>query len=319
MWQSSTVNVWREIPGAPNAPVSEPSVLTIGVFDGVHRGHQAVLAHVSNYAAVHGLVSVAITFDPHPMSLIAPERAPLALTTIERRVELLHSYGVDHVRVLNFTAEMSGWSPAEFLDQVVVSQCAGRHVIVGENFRFGMKAAGDFAFLQTYGEQAGYSAEVQALSGDAHVFSSTRVREALAAGDVVAASTVLGRLFAIDGEVVHGDHRGRELGFPTANVRVAEHSASPADGVYAGWLSTDQGERFPAAISVGTNPTFDGVDHRRVETYVLDRDDLDLYGATVRIEFAQHIREMKSFDSIGDLLAVMDEDIAKTRRLLSLL
>lgn len=291
-------------------------MLTIGVFDGVHRGHQALLAHVAAHARTHDLTSVAITFDPHPIMLISPERAPKELTSVERRIELLLENGIDHVRVLNFTPEMSRFTPEEFLRNVVVSQCSAQHVIVGENFRFGAKAAGDFAYLEDYGSLHGFTAANQTLTGDAEVFSSTRVRQTLLEGDVETAALVLGRPFAVEGIVVHGDHRGRELGFPTANIVVGERSATPADGVYAGWLVPPDGQHLPAAISVGTNPTFEGVVNRRVEAHVLDREDLDLYGAHIEIEFIRHVREMKAFATVGELLTAMAKDIADTRDIL---
>lgn len=318
MWHSFHVKVWQNVAGAPDGPISEPSVLTIGVFDGVHRGHQTLLRQVKTLAQQEDLVSIAVTFDPHPTAVLFPDRAPKSLTSIERRIELLHEYGMDHVRVLSFSKEMSAWSPSEFLDRVVVSQCSARKVIVGENFRFGARAAGDFTFIQQYGERHGYEAYVQDIAGDTENFSSTRVREALGRGDVSAAADVLGRHHEIEGMVVHGDHRGRKLGFPTANVLVDDHTATPADGVYAGWLVLGGTERLPAAISVGTNPTFDGVEHRRIESYVLDRTDLDLYDEHVRVEFVDHIRSMRAFDGIDALIVAMNQDVAQTRETLEL-
>lgn len=318
MWHSFHVKVWQNVVGAPDAPIAEPSVLTIGVFDGVHRGHQMLLRQVKTLAQQENLASLAITFDPHPTAVLFPDRAPMALTSIERRIELLHEHGMDHVRVLSFSKEMSAWSPSEFLDRVVVAQCAARRVIVGENFRFGARAAGDFEFLQQYGDQHGYEAHVQELAGDTESFSSTRVREALGRGDVSTAANILGRNHEIEGTVVHGDHRGKDLGFPTANVLVDDHTAAPADGVYVGWLIRGGSERLPAAISVGTNPTFDGVEHRRIESYVLDRTDLDLYDEHIRVEFVEHIRSMQAFDGIDALLEAMNQDVSKTREILNI-
>lgn len=305
------------MPGAPDTPIGEPSVLTIGVFDGVHRGHQALIAEVKNSAHERGITSVVITFDPHPMALLAPDKSPKMLTSVERRVELLRQQGLDHVRVLNFDHDMSHLGPAEFLDQVVIKQCGAEHVIVGENFRFGAKAAGDFAFLEQYGTDHGYSSSALALCGDDNVFSSTRVRTALSVGDVRTAAEVLGRLHEIEGPVVRGEQRGRHLGFPTANVLIDDDQAAPADGVYAGWLQRIDGERLPAAISVGTNPTFEGVVNRRVESYVLDRDDLNLYDEVIRVSFVQRIRGMQAFVGVEDLIDAMHGDVVQARAFLT--
>lgn len=305
--------------GATVDPIDAKSVVTIGVFDGVHRGHQQLLADVRADAQARGAQAVVVTFWPHPLAVLAPDHAPARLTSIERRVELLRTHGADHVQVLDFTAAMSAWSPAEFLDRVVRDQCGAEHVVVGENFRFGAKAAGDIDFLIAHGVEHGLTATGRRLIGDGESFSSTRVRAALGRGDVAAAATILGRPPEVDGVVVHGDHRGRDLGFPTANVQIDEAVAAPLDGVYAGWLVRSGGERLPAAISVGTNPTFDGHRARRVESYVLDRTDLDLYDEHVRIEFVEHIRPMAAFESVEELIRQMDDDVARTRQKLAVL
>lgn len=304
------------MPGAPDTPLVEPTVLTIGVFDGVHRGHQELISEVKQSAAEKNLASLVITFDPHPMALLAPDKAPRMLTTVERRVELLLEQGVDHVRVLNFNRDMSHLSPGEFLTQVVLEQCMAKHVIVGENFRFGAKAAGDVTYLREHGNTHGYTTSALALCGDDNAYSSTRVRAALAEGDVQTAANILGRLHEIEGPVVRGEQRGRHLGFPTANVLVQETQAAPADGVYAGWLQRANEQRLPAAISVGTNPTFAGVANRRVESYVLDQDDLDLYDETVRIGFVSRIRGMQAFENVDELVSAMNNDVALTREIL---
>lgn len=308
--------IWKAVDGAPTDRLEGPSVVTIGVFDGVHRGHQAVLSAVRQKAGDMDATAVAITFDPHPVAVLAPDKAPKRLTTIERRVELLHAHGADDVRVLAFSAEMSAWTPEEFIQRVVVEQLGCRHLIVGENFRFGKRAAGSVDTLREAGERDGFSVDGWTLVGDDETFSSTRARDAVAAGDLPGAAHVLGRPHEVSGTVVQGDRRGRELGYPTANVPVDEAYAVPPDGVYAAHLVRADGTRLPAAVSVGTNPTFDGVNDRRVESYVLDRGDLDLYGESVRVEFTQRLRGMVAFDSVDALIAQMDDDVAATRRAL---
>jgi riboflavin kinase/FMN adenylyltransferase len=309
------VQVWRsldEVPGSLGA-----TTVVIGNFDGVHRGHQAVVARAHEAAEADGRPLVAVTFDPHPMAVLRPEHAPSILTGIATRAALLADLGVDHVLALPFSREMAGWSPEEFVDRVLVDALHAAAVVVGANFRFGSRAAGDVALLRDAGASRGFTAEGIALDGGPQVWSSTYVRTCLAAGDVAGAAEALGRLFAVRGEVVVGDRRGRELGYPTANVPIAEGIAAPADGVYAGWLTRlDTDERFPAAISVGTNPTFAGERARRVEAYALDRDDLELYGVEVEVAFVDRLRGMVRFDGIEPLRETMADDVRRTRHVL---
>jgi len=311
MWHSVAVAIWKAVDGAPDTSVSEPTAVTIGNFDGVHRGHQSLLA--ATRAVAGDLSTVAITFDPHPVAIFAPDRAPARLTTLERRIELLHQHGADHVRVLDFTREMASWSPVEFVQAVVLDQCHARAVVVGEGFRYGSRASGSIETLAASGAEHGFVAQESALAGDEEAFSSTRVRAAVAAGDVELAAELLGRPHEIEGVVVEGDRRGRDLGFPTANVPVDATYAVPPDGVYATRLLLPDGTRLPGATSVGTNPTFEGVVGRRVETYVLDRDDLQLYGQRVRVEFVARLREMVAYDSLDALVEQMHRDVAQAR------
>ncbi|MCW2832021.1 MAG: bifunctional riboflavin kinase/FAD synthetase [Aeromicrobium sp.] len=289
--------------------------MTVGNFDGVHRGHQHVLARTRELA--DGLHVIAVTFVPHPLAIVRPDRAPAALTTVERRVELLRAAGADEVRALDFTAEMAAWSPQTFVDRVLVEQLRASVVAVGANFRFGHRAAGDTTFLREAGERARFTVDGIDLDGGAEPYSSTLVRAHVAEGRLREAAEVLGRPHEVSGVVVKGDQRGRELGYPTANVPVDEAFAVPPDGVYAGWLVRPGGERLPAAISVGTNPTFNGVE-RRVESYVLDRTDLDLYGEQIRVEFVELLRGMVKFDGVDALVAQMESDVERTRGALSL-
>ena len=309
------MHIWRSLEEVP--PDLGPTVVVIGNFDGVHLGHQHVLARARELADEHGLDVVAVTFDPHPMAVLRPEHAPTTLTSIERRAELLTEAGADHVLAVPFDREMAGWSPELFVDRVLVDTLAAAWVVVGANFRFGSRAAGDVATLQALGADRGFTAEGIPLDGGPMVWSSTYVRTCLAAGDVAGAAEALGHPYAVRGVVARGDRRGRELGYPTANVPTDQLTTVPADGVYAGWLRRlDTGETYPAAISVGTNPTFDGVRNRRVESYVLDREDLELYDVEVEVSFVERLRGMVAFDSVEELVNQMARDVDRAREIL---
>jgi riboflavin kinase/FMN adenylyltransferase len=289
-------------------PVQE-SVVPIGIFDGVHRGHQLVLSRAVAAAQVRGARVVVITFDPHPVAVLRPEAMPLMLTTTARRIELLKQYGADDVVVLEFTEALSHQTATEFVEQTLIERLHAVQIVVGENFRFGNRAKGDVALLRKHD----LAVDDVALLTDGEVLSSTHIRELVAAGDVEGAAAALGRPHEAEGPVVRGDARGRELGFPTANLKVDDGIAIPLDGVYAGYLLRPSGARSKAAISVGTNPTFDGV-ARRVEAYVIDEGhDLDLYDEHVRVEFAQRLRGMERFDGIEPLVAAMTRDVSQAR------
>jgi riboflavin kinase / FMN adenylyltransferase len=294
-----------------------PTVVTVGMFDGVHRGHRALLDRVAAEAAARSLPAAAVTFDRHPLAVLRPGSEPPLLTTLDRKVELLGQAGIATVLVLEFTRELSQVPAEAFATEVLFDALAARAVVVGENFRFGHKAAGDPALLADLGRRRG--TEVVAVPLHAHgdqVVSSTRVRAELAAGDVAAAAASLGRPYAVEGRVVVGDRRGGPLlGIPTANLAVPAGIALPDDGVYAGHL-TDQADSLarPAAISVGTNPQF-GTD-RRVEAHVLDFDG-DLYGHQVSVEFVHHLRGQAVFADTDELVAQMHADIDQARRLLA--
>jgi riboflavin kinase / FMN adenylyltransferase len=311
----SVVPIWRALDDVP-ADLGR-TALVIGNFDGVHLGHQHVVARAREIADAEGLTLVAVTFDPHPMAVLRPEHAPSPLTTLEERTRLLEKAGVDAVFAVPFDRDIAAWSPEEFVDRVLVDALHASAVVVGANFRFGHRASGDVATLRAAGESRGFVAEGIALDGGPQVWSSTYVRTCLATGDVAGAAEALGRPYAVRGVVTEGDRRGKELGFPTANVPVAGVTATPADGVYAGRLRRlDTGESFPAAISVGTNPTFDGHRESRVESYVLDRTDLELYGVEVEVEFVDRLRGMVAFESVDKLVAQMHDDVEQARRVL---
>ncbi|RYJ05734.1 MAG: bifunctional riboflavin kinase/FAD synthetase [Actinomycetales bacterium] len=306
--------MWRAVEGSSTTEQRGPSAVTIGSFDGVHRGHQAVLA--ATRAASGGLPVVAVTFDPHPMAVLAPEREPRRLTTIERRVALLHEHGADEVRVLAFDREMAAWSPEEFVERTLVDALSASTVAVGENFRFGSRASGTCDVLRRLGAEHDFTVTALSLAGDETPFSSSLVRSYVADGELAAAAQVLGRPHEVSGIVSRGDQRGRELGFPTANVPVDESYAVPPDGVYAGRVVTGS-ESLPAAISVGTNPTFEGVVGRRVESYVIDHGhDLALYDQHVRVELVKRLRGMVAFGSVELLVAQMHRDVRDARTVL---
>jgi riboflavin kinase/FMN adenylyltransferase len=293
-----------------------PTVVTVGMFDGVHRGHRALLDRVAAEAAARSVPAAAVTFDRHPLAVLRPGTEPPLLTTLDRKVELLGAAGMDRVLVLAFTRELSQVGAEVFAAEVLFDALAARAVVVGENFRFGHKAAGDPALLAELGRPRGIEVVAVPLHTDGdQVVSSTRVRAELAEGDVAAAAASLGRPYAVEGEVVVGDRRGRPLlGVPTANLAVPAGIALPADGVYAGHLTDDaDGIARPAAISVGTNPQF-GTD-RRVEAHVLDFD-ADLYGHQVSVGFTHHLRGQATFAGVDELVAQMRADIDQARRLL---
>jgi riboflavin kinase/FMN adenylyltransferase len=313
------MQIWRSLDEVPDD--LSRTVVTIGNFDGVHLGHQHVVRRAREVAReLGGLPVVVVTFDPHPIAVLRPDHAPPTLTTLETRARLLAAAGADDVLVVPFTREVASWSPEQFVTDVLVDALHAKAVVVGANFRFGAKASGDVATLIEQGQLQDFRAEGIALDGGPQVWSSTYVRNCLAAGDVEGAAEALGHPFTVRGEVVKGDQRGRELGYPTANVPTTDMRAAPADGVYAGWLRRlDDPEHvlLPAAISVGTNPTFDGERERRVESYVLDRDDLELYGVEVEVSFVARIRGMLRFDSVEELIDTMRLDVQRCRELLT--
>jgi riboflavin kinase / FMN adenylyltransferase len=306
---------WR---GVAEAPAGwGRSVVTIGVFDGVHRGHQAIIGHAVRRATELGVSSVVVTFDPHPAEVVRPGSHPAMLTESGRKAELVESLGVDVLCVIPFTVEFSHLPAETFVHDVLVEHLHASAVVVGENFRFGHRAAGDVALLTRLGRTFGFTVEGAPLvqSGpDDTILSSTYIRACIDAGDVVAAAAALGRPHRLEGIVVRGDARGRQIGFPTANLAVARHAAVPADGVYAAWLVRRGHGPARAAVSIGSNPTFAGRE-RRVEAYVLDFDG-DLYGERLALDFVAHLREQRRYEGIEPLVAQIRDDVAQTRTLL---
>lgn len=309
-------------------------VLTIGVFDGVHRGHAELVARAVTAGRTRGVPTVLMTFDPHPMEVVFPGSHPAQLTTLTRRAELVEQLGVDVFLVMPFTADFMNFTPDRYIHELLVERLHVLDVVVGENFTFGKKAAGTVATLRKAGERFGFSVESVSLVAERHesetvTYSSTYIRACVDAGDVVAAEEALGRPHRVEGVVVRGDGRGRDLGYPTANIAPPLYSAIPADGVYAAWFtvlgppaaggpesgSMVPGERYPAAVSVGTNPTFSGRT-RTVEAFVLDIS-ADLYGQHVAVDFVSRLRGQVAFGSVDDLIEAMHRDTDRARTILA--
>ena len=305
-------------------------VLTIGVFDGVHRGHAELIARAVKAGRSRGVASVLMTFDPHPMEVVFPGSHPAQLTTLTRRAELAEEMGIDVFLVMPFTADFMKLTPDRYVHELLVERLHVVEVVVGENFTFGKKAAGNVGTLRKAGERFGFAVDTVSLVADQHqsetvTFSSTYIRSCVDAGDVVAAAEALGRPHRVEGVVVRGDGRGKGLGYPTANVAPPMHAAIPADGVYAAWFTVlghgpgtgtvVPGERYSAAVSVGTNPTFSGRT-RTVEAFVLDTE-ADLYGQHVAVDFVARIRGQKKFGSVDDLIVAMGRDTDKARAILA--
>ena len=292
--------------------MAESNVVVIGVFDGVHKGHQQLLNRAKEIA--DGRPIVALTFDPHPTTVFAPDKAPTMLTTLADRVELLKIHNADQVAVMKFNEKFAAMSPDDFVSTVLVNQLHASTVIVGKNFTYGHKAAGNVDSLIESGLQHNFTVDAQELKADTEVISSSRIRKLVVEGKVEEARELLSRPHRLDGVVVHGEKRGREIGYPTANLGKIEGQTIPADGVYAGWLTV--GINFwPAAISIGTNPTFEGERGRQVEAYALDQEGLELYDKNASIEFGWYLRPTLKFDGLDELLVQMKKDCEKAREL----
>ena len=298
-----------------------PSAVAIGKFDGVHAGHRAVIGRLKEIAAESGIRAVAVTFDRNPLAVLRPDRCPENVVTVERKIELLSELELDATLLLTFDEELAARSAEDFVAGILTSALHVSTVLVGEDFRFGRGGAGNPDLLRQLGPKYGFTVEVVDdvfLDGSDRRVSSTWIRELLMAGDVTAAARVLDRNVDVRGEVVHGLKRGRELGFPTANLSASVDSFVPADGVYAGWLvDHETGLRHRAAISVGTNPTFDDVLERQVEAHVIGKTDLDLYGHDVTVEFVERLRGMVAFEGIEKLKSQMAADVTDAETVLS--
>ena len=285
-------------------------VVAIGIFDGVHAGHQQIIASAKH----HGDVTI-ITFDPHPVSIVAPDRTPSQLMPLADRIKFLKAAGATSVEVIKFTKEFSQLTADEFIEDILVGRFAAEHVVIGENFNFGFKAQGTPEYLSQVGPKYGFGVTIVKLQENrGSTISSTRIRSLIIDGQIERANELLTRNFYLIGPVVHGEKRGREIGYPTANIGLDPLATIPADGVYAGWLTVGE-DRWPAAISIGTNPTFPGVRGRQVEAYALDQIDLDLYDKEAKLEFGFRLRDTLKFDGLDPLLVQMKMDCDKAREL----
>ena len=292
--------------------MSESSVVVIGVFDGVHKGHQALLNRAKEIA--DGRPIIALTFDPHPRTVFAPDSVPPMLTTLADRVELLKIHNADQVAVMKFNEQFAAMSPDRFVEDILVKQLHVSTVIVGKNFTYGAKAAGTVDTLIKSGLTHDFTVDVQDLAGGEEPVSSSRIRNLVMEGKVEQARELLSRPHRLDGIVVHGEKRGREIGYPTANIGKIEGQTIPADGIYAGWLTVGI-NYWPAAISIGTNPTFEGDRGRQVEAYALDQQGLDLYDKAASVEFGWYLRPTLKFNGLDELLVQMKKDCDEARRL----
>ncbi|AKE41436.1 Riboflavin biosynthesis protein ribF [Corynebacterium kutscheri] len=318
------VDIWHGLDDVPQDFAA--SVVTIGVFDGIHRGHRLLISEATQRARSLGVPSLLLTFNPHPLAILRPDHMPPMLGSVAQRADLAEELGVDHMLALNFTADLSRKTPEEFFHDIVVGTLKAKAVVVGENFTFGFKAAGTTATLRKLcADNSVELTVVPLLTEDDTVVCSTFIRNALTQGNIRQANWALGREFSVKGEVVRGAGRGgKELGFPTANLYFPDSVALPRDAVYAAWFTVvseapidgdiQRGVRYPAAVSVGHNPTF-GDERRSVESYVIDRD-ADLYGHTVVVEFVDHVRDMEKFSGVEELLDAMARDVENTRQIL---
>lgn len=319
------MKIWTSLDEIPNL---ESSVVTIGVFDGIHRGHRTLIAAATQKARQYGVPSVVLTFNPHPLAVLKPEAMPPMLGTLASRSDLVAGLGIDHMLALNFTADLARLSAEEFFQNVLVDALHARTVVVGENFTFGYKAQGNTEVLKELGQRYGVEVIVlELLAEDGTVLSSTEVRRCLQNGQIRRANSILGRNFEVTAQITRGAGRGgKELGFPTANQYFPDSVALPADGVYAGWFTVVsqapiEGDMqpqvcYPAAISVGHNPTF-GDERRSVESYILGRN-ADLYGHTAKVEFVDYVRDVEKFNSVPELLEAIEADVRKVETILGI-
>ncbi|MCF2710841.1 bifunctional riboflavin kinase/FAD synthetase [Schaalia hyovaginalis] len=315
------MKIWYELAQVPG---DQRSVVTIGNFDGMHNGHRRVVASCVERAARRGAEAVAVTFDPHPTQVHRPELGLELISPLRDRLDAMAASGLDGTLVVHYDASVYSLEAEEFVEEFLVDRLGAIEVVVGQDFRFGRGNSGTVDTLRELGRRYGFDVtmvtDIEAPEG--RRWSSSWVRELLEVGDVAGAARVLGHLHRIRGTVEHGFKRGRELGFPTANLGGGIEGVVPGDGVYAGWLvravpGTQSAEFLPAAISVGTNPQFEGVE-RTVEAHVLGRSDLNLYGERIAVTFVARIRSMMSFDSVEDLLRRMDDDLRQTAYVLGI-
>ncbi|MEM7274580.1 MAG: bifunctional riboflavin kinase/FAD synthetase [Actinomycetota bacterium] len=312
------MEVLRDIKTCPGAALGH--AVTIGTYDGVHIGHQAVIRATQRAAERLGIKTAVVTFEPHPASVIRPETAPLLLTDTDQKLELLERQGVDTVLVVTFDQDRAQETAEEFVQNILVDCVGARSVIVGHDFHFGKARTGNVELLTELGARHGFEVEgLQLLprpDGTIESVSSTAIRRALAGGDVGTASQLLGRYHEVRGPVTEGDKRGRTIGFPTANVAVPRNRALPADAVYAGFYTRPDGSTWPCAINIGKRPTFyQDAEHSLMEAHLIGFDG-DLYGEEARVRFVELLRSEQRFDGIDALKAQLDRDVFRANELL---
>ena len=310
------MQVIRSLDEIDSSAFSAGTVVAIGKFDGVHVGHQALIARITQVAGAEQLMSVVFTFANNPLQLLRPESCPQAIMSTAQRLDVLEAAGVDACVMAPFNADFAAITAHEFVEHILVQQLHVKHVCVGEGFRFGSKEQGNISLLTELGAQFGFQVHViePVVQGDVGRVSSSLIRAAILDGNVDEAASMLGRELTLRGEVVQGDARGREIGYPTANLGGHVEGLRPADGVYAGWVRL-HGKDHPAAISVGANVTFDPEGEHRVEAYLLDFDQA-IYGEPIEIRFVHRLRSMQAFATLDELLVRMADDVSRTRALL---
>jgi riboflavin kinase/FMN adenylyltransferase len=313
--QAQVMKIWNSLAEIPADLAS--SAVTIGKFDGIHLGHRKLIAELCEAAATHAVESVVVTFDRHPDALLNPARLKLPLIGQAQKMALLAELGVGSVLSLTFDRDLAEQTAEEFVQQILVKSLNAKVVIVGKDFRFGAKGAGDLALLESLGHKYGFTVHcVDDAIADGEKVSTTRIRELLDEGNVAKAAKLLGRNHRTRGVIEHGLKIGRTIGFPTANMSRDAEGYLPLDGVYSGWLHTDA-KRYPVALSVGINETFQAVP-RLVEGYVLDETDLNLYDLVVDFEYVDFVRHTAKFDGVDDLVAAIHRDVQCVRVQLAL-
>ena len=298
-------------------PLGTPHAVTIGNFDGLHLGHQAMLARLQDVARTRGLPSCVLSFEPHPLEFFAPEQAPARLSSLREKAEYLQRMGIDRLHVFRFERTFSALSPKAFIEQVLGQTLQARYVLVGDDFRYGAKRAGDFALLQSLGPSLGFDAEflpTVEIAGERA--SSTAVRSALAAGELEHAARLLGRPYGISGRVVHGDKLGRDIGFPTANIQL-KHNRPPLMGIFAVEVCGLNGEPLPGVASLGRRPTVKGEDAVPVlEVHLFDFN-TEIYGRRVRVDFLHKLRDEEKYPDLDSLAAQIRRDVDNAKHYLA--
>jgi len=291
---------------------AQPCALTIGNFDGVHRGHQAMLARLKVAAAERGLAAAVMTFEPHPREVFTPDLAPARLTSLREKIELFKQHGIDRLILVHFTQRFASLSPQEFIQKILLDGLQARWVLIGDDFKFGAKRAGDLTLLRQVGEQQRFSVEsLESVLSDGERVSSTAVREALAQGDMAKATRMLGRPYSISGRVVHGDKLGKELGFPTANVQM-KHNKPPLSGIFAVELAGLEGNGLQGVASLGVRPTVKTNGAATLEVHVFDFHDR-IYGAHVRVDFLHKLRDEEKFADLPALILQIERDVVDAK------